>query len=93
MADINGLEKRRASLSALVPQKVLFGGNIQHINIVVMGDATVAFKLNENITDVNDDTSNYLDSYVSQIELYDRNNISSISFISDKDVNIQWDWR
>lgn len=91
MADINGLVKRRAVLTANTEQTLTFGDGLQSISFSKHGTGTVAYKFDATLASITDDESNFLDDDVFTVSEYERGRFVSISLYADAAMTVQWD--
>ena len=91
MADINGLVKRRAVLTANTEQTLTFVGGLQSISLAKIGDGNVAYKFDATLASVSDDESNLLTDDIPTVGEYERGAFVSISLYADADMTVQWD--
>lgn len=95
---MNGIANRRASLTGGTPLEITFADedNIQNISLALMSDtATVAYKINDEITLVTDVDSNFLDGTIGvvTVNIYKPFEIRTLNVVSDLDCDIQWEIR
>lgn len=90
MADINGSIKKRALLASGVAQTVTFQTPVQSLDLAIMGEASVAFSTTAIPTSAADDTCNFLNADVPTLQYYSQAQFTSITFVANAGVTVQW---
>ena len=89
---VDGKTNKRTTLTATVVKSVVFEGTFKQMTLAKNGTGKVAFKVNDDVVDIDDTSANILNDDLIGIVIERTDQIFKVLMVSDTDVEMQWDY-